>query len=165
MSEIVLENRHTRERLVLRPDIGADGTPIVRVRAHLPPGCETKPMRVHLHQVEDGVVRAGTLGARVGGVVTMVPPGGRVELPAGVEHRWWNAGSIPVDFEGQVVPAGRFIEFTTALFALLNESPNGRPALRPMARLLYAYRDDYQLAVAPRWVPRALLPLLASGGA
>ena len=37
-------------------------------------------------------MRAGTLGAQVGTEKIIVPAGGTAVLPAGLPHRWWNAG-------------------------------------------------------------------------
>jgi len=34
-----------------------------------------------------------------------VPTGETAALPAGVPHRWCNAGDDPLEFSGQVVPA------------------------------------------------------------
>ena len=68
------------------------GQIVLTIDGSLPPRASGPPMHVHFHEREEGIVKAGTLGAQVGTEKIIVPAGGTAVLPAGVPHRWWNAG-------------------------------------------------------------------------
>src|SRR5258708_6261861 len=86
----------------------------------LPPRANGPPLHVHIHEHEEGKVIAGTLGAQVGTEKIIVPTGGGAVLPAGIPHRWWNAGDDLLQFSGQVVPAVDLDRYLQAVFAVLN---------------------------------------------
>ena len=104
-----LENRHTGEILRMRRVHDAQGQIVLTLDGSLPPRASGPPLHVHFHEHEEGIVRAGTLGAQVGTEKFIVPAGGTAVLPAGLPHRWWNAGDDLLEFSGQVVPAGTWI--------------------------------------------------------
>ena len=87
-----LENRHTGEILRMRRVHDAQGQIVLTLDGSLPPRASGPPLHVHFHEHEEGIVRAGTLGAQVGTEKIIVPAGGTAVLPAGLPHRWWNAG-------------------------------------------------------------------------
>ena len=80
---------------------------------------------MHFHQREEGTVKAGTLGAQIGREKIVVPTGG----PAGVVHKWWNAGDDLLEFNGQATPTGDLDRYLQAAFAVLNAGPSGRPSI------------------------------------
>jgi hypothetical protein len=98
-------------------------------------------LHVHTQEHEEGVVKAGTLGALVGTEKIIVPGGGTVTLPAGIAHRWWNAGDDLLEFNGQVVPVVDLDRYLQAVFAVLNASSNGRPSIFHFAHVLWRHRD------------------------
>jgi len=100
-----LENRHTGEILRMRRVHDAQGQIVLTLDGSLPARASGPPLHVHFHEHEEGIVRAGTLGAQVGTEKIIVPAGGTAVLPAGLPHRWWNAGDDLLEFSGQVVPA------------------------------------------------------------
>ena len=113
-----LENRHTGEILHLRRVAGADGQIVLEIESSLPPRAAGPPLHVHLVQLEEGVVKAGTLGARVGNQKFVVPAGGSASFPAGVVHTWWNAGQDLLELSGRAVPAGdldRYLQASSPL--------------------------------------------------
>jgi hypothetical protein len=107
----------------------ARGQIVLTLDGSLPPRAGGPPLHVHLHEHEEGTVRAGTLGAQVGTEKLIVPPGGTAVLPAGAPHCWWNAGDDLLEFSGQVVPAVDLDRYLQAVFAVLNASSNGRPSI------------------------------------
>jgi quercetin dioxygenase-like cupin family protein len=80
------------------------GRIVLILEGTLPPGADGPPLHVHIQEHEEGVVKAGTLGALVGAEKIIVPTGETVTLPAGIAHRWWNAGDDLLEFKRQVVP-------------------------------------------------------------
>ena len=61
-----LENRHNGEVLLIRRMLDAEGQVILALDGTLPPGTNGPPLHVHFREHEEGIVKAGTLGAQVG---------------------------------------------------------------------------------------------------
>ena len=157
-----LENRHTGEILVMRRVRDAQGQIVLSLDGSLPPGTNGPPLHVHFRENEEGIVKAGTLGAQIGTDKFVVPAGGTVVLPAGRPHRWWNAGDDLLEFSGHVVPVylDRYLQ---AVFAVLNAS-DGRPPLFYLAHVLWRHRDTQLLSIPPRAIQRIVLPVLLGIG-
>ena len=71
-----LENRHTGEILRMRRVHDAQGQIVLTLDGSLPPRASGPPLHVHFHEHEEGIVKAGTLGAQVGTQKITVPAGG-----------------------------------------------------------------------------------------
>ena len=155
-----LENRRTGEILRMRRVHDVQGRIVLILEGTLPPGADGPPLHVHIQEHEEGVVKAGTLGALVGAEKIIVPGGGTVSLPAGIAHRWWNAGDDLLEFNGQAVPAVDLDRFLQALFAVLNASPNGRPSIFYLAHVLWRHRDSHWIAAPPQAVQRIVFPVI-----
>jgi quercetin dioxygenase-like cupin family protein len=153
-----LENRHTGEVLVMRRLRDAQGQIVLSLDGTLPPGTSGPPLHVHFHENEEGIVKAGTLGAQIGTDKFVVPAGGTVVLPAGRPHRWWNAGDDLLEFSGHVVPVD-LDRYLQAVFAVLNAS-NGRPPIFYLAHVLWRHRDTQLLSIPPPAIQRILLPVV-----
>jgi mannose-6-phosphate isomerase-like protein (cupin superfamily) len=153
-----LENRHTGEILVMRRMRDARGQILLTLDGTLPPGTSGPPLHVHFHEHEEGIVKAGTLGAQIGTDKFVVPAGGTVVLPAGRPHRWWNAGDDLLEFSGHVVPVD-LDRYLQAVFAVLNAS-KGRPPIFYLAHVLWRHRDTQLLAIPPAAIQRILLPVV-----
>jgi len=61
-----LENRHTGEILRIRRVRDATGQTVLTIDGSLAPRMSGPPVHVHFHEREEGGVKAGSLGARVG---------------------------------------------------------------------------------------------------
>jgi quercetin dioxygenase-like cupin family protein len=153
-----LENRHTGEILVMRRIRDAQGQVVLTLDGTLPPGTSGPPLHVHFHEHEQGIVKAGTLGAQIGTDKFVVPAGGTVVLPAGRPHRWWNAGDDLLKFSGHVVPVD-LDRYLQAVFAVLNAS-NGRPPIFYLAHVLWRHRDTQLLSIPPPAIQRIFLPVV-----
>ncbi len=153
-----LENRHTGEILVMRRMRDAQGQIVLTLDGTLPPGTNGPPLHVHFRENEQGIVKAGTLGAQIGKEKFEVPAGGTVVLPAGRPHRWWNAGADLLEFSGHVVPVD-LDRFLQAVFAVLNSS-NGRPPIFYLAHVLWRHRDTQLLLIPPPAIQRMVLPVV-----
>jgi quercetin dioxygenase-like cupin family protein len=155
-----LQNRHTGEILRLRRVRGAEGQTVLTIDGSLPPRASGPPRHVHFHQREEGTVRAGSLGARVGREKIVVPAGGSAAFPAGVAHNWWNAGDDLLEFAGRAVPAADLDRYLQAIFAVLNASSTGRPSIFYMAHVLWQHRRTQAVVSPPRTIQRIVFPLV-----
>lgn len=130
------------------------------VDARYAPGGTPPPSHRHPQQDERFVVTSGRLNVRVGGVERVIGPGEVLDVPRGVAHAMWNGGTATADVRWETRPAGR----TEAWWATLQGA--GRdgemPGLLALARPLREHDDVFALAVAPRWVLRPALAVLAA---
>jgi mannose-6-phosphate isomerase-like protein (cupin superfamily) len=155
-----LENRHTGEILRLRRLRDADGQTVLAIDGSLPPGMSGPPLHVHFHQREEGLVKAGSLGARIGNEKIIVPAGKTSVFPAGVVHTWWNAGDDLLELSGRAIPAGDLDRFLQALFTVVNASPSGRPSIFYLAHVLWRHRHTQAVELPPRIIQRIVFPLI-----
>jgi quercetin dioxygenase-like cupin family protein len=160
VNDLKLENRRTGETLRFRRVRGTDGGVIFLVDGSSPPHSAGPPVHVHLKEREDIVVKAGTVGAKVGKDATRLTSGGSVVIPAGVAHAWWNAGEDLLEMGGQVVPAADLDRYLQALFAVLNADPNRKPSIFYLAHVLWRHRHTQRMMVPPPPVQRILFPLV-----
>ena len=155
-----LENRHTGEILRIRRTRDADGQIVLAIEGSLPPRSSGPPPHAHFHQREEGVVKAGTLGARLGKQTIRVSAGGTAVFPPGVVHSWWNAGDDLLELTGRAIPAADLDRYLQALFAVLNASSSGRPSIFYLAHVLWRHRHTQAVALPPRSIQRIVFPLI-----
>jgi mannose-6-phosphate isomerase-like protein (cupin superfamily) len=157
---LTLENRHTGEILRIRRVRDEAGQIILAIEGSLPPRMSGPPIHVHFHQREEGCVKVGTLGARVGNERILVPAGESAVFPAGVVHSWWNAGESQLELSGQAIPAIDLDQYLQALFAVLNASSSGRPSIFYLVHVLWRHRHTQALMTVPVAIQRILFPLV-----
>ena len=155
-----LENRRTGEILRMRRVRDAEGQTILAIEGSLPPRTSGPPPHVHFHLREEGTVKAGSLGARIGKKSIVVPAGETAVFPAGVVHAWWNAGDDLLELSGRAIPAGDLDRYLQALFAVLNASPSGRPSIFYLAHVLWRHRHTQSVMVPPRTIQRIVFPFV-----
>ena len=155
-----LENRHTGEILRIRRVRDATGQTVLTIDGSLPPRMSGPPVHVQFQQREEGAVKAGSLGARVGNEKIVVPTGGTAVFPAGVVHTWWNAGEELLEFSGRAIPAVDLDRYLQALFAVLNATASGRPSIFYLAHVVWRHRQTQAVMVPPRAIQRIVFPLV-----
>lgn len=131
---LVLENRHTGERLEIRR-VRIDREEWLELYGSLPPRGEGPPLHVHLSEAEEFHVVSGVLSAEVDGRRVRLVPGESAVFPPGSAHRWWNADDEPLVVRGFVIPERGTDRYLHAMFDIVNASPTGRPSLPCMAHL------------------------------
>ena len=97
---------------------------------------------------------------RIGGVERDLAVGEEVVVPAGVPHKWWNAGEQPTRVRVEFRPGLRMREFFETLFAWVNQGKaRGGIITNPLraAVLATTYRDEIQFP-RQRAIPLTLLP-------
>jgi quercetin dioxygenase-like cupin family protein len=150
-----LENRHTREVLIMRRVRQGDEF-VLEIEGSVPPKGEGPPLHVHLIEREEGEVVAGVLSAIVGGTEIKVRTGESAVFPAGVPHRWWNAEDQALRTKGRVVPVADLDRFLQGIFAVANAGQAGRMPLFYVAHVLYRHRRTQRLAAMP-WAVRSVV--------
>jgi mannose-6-phosphate isomerase-like protein (cupin superfamily) len=155
-----IENRHTGEILRMHRVREANGQVILILEGSLPPHSSGPPLHVHFQEHEQGFVAAGTLGAIVGNKKITVQTGEPADLPAGVPHRWWNAGEDLLKFNGRVVPVIDLDRYLQAIFAVVNSSNSGRPSLFYMAHILRRHRQTQELRTVPVAIQKIVFPMV-----
>jgi mannose-6-phosphate isomerase-like protein (cupin superfamily) len=157
---LVLENRHTGEVLRMRRVHNAAGQIVLSIDGSLPPRMSGPPPHVHFQQREEGYVKAGTVGARIGKQKSLVRAGEGAVFPAGIVHSWWNAGEELLVLTGQAIPAMDLDRFLQALFAVLNASGSGRPSIFYLAHVLWRHRHTQAVMTPPVAIQRIVFPLV-----
>jgi len=164
MTSLILENRHTGERLELQRTI-RNGQPSLIIRGTLPPHRQGPLLHVHHAETEKGRVLAGTLSATVDGRDFRAGAGEVIRFPAGSVHRWWNDGNDTLVAEGYVTPLVDLDQYLQAVFDVLN---SGRAADRPplfyMAHVMWRYRRTQGVRLMPNAIQMLLWPLIVGIG-
>ena len=140
----------------------------------LQPGAAVARAHVHDHLVERFEVLDGEVGFQVAGEERVAKPGaGRVEVPAGTVHDWWNAGDGVARVRVEVIstptapgrPAARFVSMLEALWslgALGRVNAAGMPDPLWLAAIAREYRDAIRFTKPPAAVQAALFAPLAA---
>jgi len=156
---LVLELRHTGERLVLHRARNCQGIEELHLSGTLPAHREGPPLHIHAFEDEQGQVISGTLSASLDGKTMTIGPGGSARFPKGSAHRWWNAGDDELVFRGIATPAVDLDRFLHALFEVLNAGDAGRPPFFYLAHVLYRHRKTQTTLVMPRIFQSVMLPI------
>jgi mannose-6-phosphate isomerase-like protein (cupin superfamily) len=161
--ELIIENRHTGERLAMRRVKRGDEV-WLELKGLLPSHRQGPPLHIHVAEDEEGVVRSGTLSAVLNGRRFTAGSGERVSLPRGSTHRWWNDGNEPLVFEGYARPVVDLDRFLQALFEVVNAGSDGRPPLFYMAHALLRHRHTQTTLIMPRPIQAALFRVIVTVG-
>jgi mannose-6-phosphate isomerase-like protein (cupin superfamily) len=155
-----LENRHTGEILRMRRAYDAGAQTILTIDGSLPPKASGPPPHIHFDLREEGLVKSGSLGVRVGKETIIFPAGASAAFPPGVVHTWWNAGEVLLEFSGRAIPAGDLDRYLQAIFAVVNSNPSGRPSIFYLAHVLWRHRHTQAVVAPPRIIQRILFPVI-----
>jgi mannose-6-phosphate isomerase-like protein (cupin superfamily) len=155
-----IENRHSGEILRLRRIRNAAGEMVLSIAGSLPARGKGPPPHLHLQQVEEFTVEAGTLGASIGNNKIQVPAGQSASFPTGAVHTFWNAGQDRLEMSGHATPAGDLDRYLQAIFAVLNAGPSGRPSLFYVAHVLRRHRHTQVVVWPPQIIQRILFPVI-----
>jgi uncharacterized cupin superfamily protein len=122
-------------------------------------------MHSHHFQEEVFTVVRGRLGYQLqGGEPRYAESGETVVFPAGVAHKFWNAGSDVLECSAHVMPADNIEYFLTAVFDAQKRGRNGRPELFDAAWLARRYRSEYTMHEIPAVVQKVIMPLVVLVG-
>jgi quercetin dioxygenase-like cupin family protein len=162
-----IENLVTGERIVFHKTSRETNGEAVVLEAFVQPTGFVAAAHVHPHQDERFEVLRGTVGFRSGKQKLELGPGGRLTVPAGTPHAFWNAGDDEAHFVCEVRPALQFEQLLETMFALANDGKTNKKGLPNPLRLAVianAHFEDVRLPFPPVWMQRAGLALGAPVG-
>jgi quercetin dioxygenase-like cupin family protein len=158
------ENPITGERAVVRVGTEETGGELLVADVYVRPGGAVAGEHVHPVIEESFTVVSGRVGFRLDGRESIVEPGERLRVPAGVAHDWWNAGEEEARVVVAVSPAARFEEAIANTFGLAQDGKTdakGMPNLLQLALLAREFEDVLYFTSPPRAVQRLLFGALA----
>ena len=139
----------------------------LEVEASYAPHGGKPPAHYHPAQDEHFAVVEGELHTRVDGDERVVRAGDTLDIPRGAVHQMWNAGDNPARVRWTTTPAGRTLDWFTAIDALHREGKvgkDGMPGPLAFGVLLTEYRDVFRLAAKPEPVVRGAMAALGAVG-
>lgn len=160
---LVLENRHTGERLAMRRVKRGDEV-WLELKGSLPPHREGPPMHVHFVEDEEGYIRSGTLSVLLDGKSITAGPGQSTAIARGLPHRWWNEGDEPLQFEGYAGPLVDLDRYLQAVFDVMNAGAEGRPPLIYMAHVALRHRHTQAVLIMPWPIQGVLFRVVVAVG-
>lgn len=118
------------------------------------------PMHVHHLQSETVTVQSGRIGYVVGDEPErFAGPGETVHFPAGVPHRFWNAGDTEATMTGEAQPPHNLEWFLTQLYSSA-AAHGGRPGAFDGAYLATRYRDEFDVLTIPAVARKVIMPVV-----
>jgi mannose-6-phosphate isomerase-like protein (cupin superfamily) len=163
----ILHNPVTGERVKWHLRSADTDGKLVRAEWWARPGGGVTFEHVHRDAEERFEVLAGHLAAELDGKRVDVGPRERIALPAGIPHRWWNAGGEDLHFFLEIEPPGHFEQTIETLFGLARESRvkgDGSPDLLQLAVMARAFGFEAYPTSPPLPVLRAAATVLAPLG-
>jgi mannose-6-phosphate isomerase-like protein (cupin superfamily) len=160
---LVLENRHTGERLNIRR-VKRGNEIWLELKGSLPPHKDGPPMHIHCAEDEEGSIRSGTLSAILNGRRITAKSGESIAIPRGAPHRWWNEGDELLVFEGRVRPLVDLDRYLQAVFEIMNAGPDGQPSIFYIAHLWLRHRHTQSVLILPRPIQTVLFRLVVVAG-
>jgi quercetin dioxygenase-like cupin family protein len=136
----------------------------LEVEATYAPHGKKPPAHYHPAQDEHFEVLEGRLHARVNGDERILQAGDTLDVERGVVHQMWNAGDAPARVRWTTTPAGRTLDWFTAIDALHRENKDSTPGPLAFGVLLTEYRDVFRLAARPEPVVRGAMAALGAVG-
>ncbi len=159
----VFENPVTGERGVVRVAPQESNDYLLVADLYVRPGGAVTGEHVHPGLAEALTVARGQLVARRGGSDLTVAPGMRLEVPAGVVHDWWNAGSEEARVVLEVHPAARFLLMIRNLFLLAQDGKtNSKGMPGPLQAVAFGreFADTIRFTSPPQIVQRVMFGVL-----
>src|SRR5271163_1629478 len=123
-------------------------------------GC---PLHLHPNIHERLTVVSGRVGIFVNGAISIAKVGRTIDIPAGVAHRFWNAGICEANITIDIQPAKRFEAYIRNMIGLAQDGKTdsrGMPHLLQLAALAAEFDDVVRFLTPSRFVQRLVFPFL-----
>ena len=120
------------------------------------------PFHTHFHEEEGFTVVSGRMGWQVKGQPErFAGVGERVHFPAGIAHRFWNAGDGELRCNAYIRPPGNIEYFLGQIFESQKRAGGTRPGLLDASYLLWRYRSEYRMDAMPWFARTVVVPIVA----
>jgi quercetin dioxygenase-like cupin family protein len=160
----ILENPVSGERIVFRKTASDTGGELLAFELFLAPNGHVPGAHVHPEQEERFEVVKGTMKFRRGLKTVIARAGDTVVVPAGVTHRFENAGNELAHVLVEVRPALRMEQLFETATALAREGRTNRKGLpKPLELALFVreFEQEVKAPFPPAGVVRAVMAPLA----
>jgi quercetin dioxygenase-like cupin family protein len=157
-----IQNPVTGERIVLRQTSAETNGEAVVIECTVQPGGFVAAAHVHPSQDERFEILDGTLAFQLDKQEVAAGPGDRILVPAGMTHRFRNAGAGEAHFVCEMRPALQFEQLLETMFALAADGKTNRKGMPNPLRLAViarAHFDTVRLPFPPVWMQRIGLAL------
>ena len=162
-----IENPVTGERILFHKTSRETNGDAAVIEVWVQPHGAVAAAHVHPAQDERFQVLGGQVGFKLDGQEIVAQAGDRVTVPAGMAHRFWNAGDDEAHFVCEVRPALQFEQLLETMFALAADGKTNRKGMPNPVRLAVianAHFDTVRLPFPPAWLQRVGLALGAPLG-
>ena len=163
----VIENPVTGERLRFLETSSETNGESVLVECTVQANGFVAAAHVHPKQAERFEVESGVITFKLAGKEIVAGAGDTVIVPAGVSHKFWNAGETEATFVCEVTPALQFERLLETMFALAADGKTNRKGIPNPLRLAVIANDhfeDVRLPFPPAWMQKAGLAMGAPLG-
>ncbi|UJA19676.1 cupin domain-containing protein [Thermoleophilia bacterium SCSIO 60948] len=160
-----LDNPISGERITFRKTAADTNGELLAIDLELAPDGHVPGMHVHPEQEETFEVVSGRMKFRMGMKKIIAEAGDVVTVPAGVAHKFSNAGEETAYVRVEVRPALRMEElFETATQLAKDGRTNQKGMPKPLDLALFTreFRREVVAPFPPVWVQRATLAPLAA---
>lgn len=135
---------------------------LLRIDCISPPSTAREPEHIHPVQENRFEILSGSCHFSINGKVQVVKAGGKVSVPPGTRHFFWNEGPEDAHYIQEFQPAGTIADFFDTFFALsrdgkLNEK--GIPNFFHVSVIALKHRSDIRL-ISPPWLVQYVTYLL-----
>jgi mannose-6-phosphate isomerase-like protein (cupin superfamily) len=159
----VFDNPVTGERATIRLGTRETNGQRLIVDIDLKGGGVGCPLHLHPNIHERLTVVSGRVGIFVNGAISIAKVGRTIDIPAGVAHRFWNAGICEANIALDIQPAKRFEAFIRNMIGLAQDGKTdsrGMPHFLQLAALATEFDDVVRFLTPSRFVQRLVFPFL-----
>ena len=160
----IIDNPVTGERFRWHLTEADTGGRLARAEGWIRPGGGVSVEHFHPYSEERFEVLSGRMTLERGGESHVLLGGDCARVPAGVPHRWCNAGDEELHMFMEVHDPRGFEDMLEDAFAAAQRghvAPDGRMKLLPGAAFARAHWASIRVTSPPPWLQRVVLPPLA----
>jgi glyoxylate utilization-related uncharacterized protein len=107
-----------------------------------------EPIHIHPKQENTAEIISGKLHFMVNGVEQILGSGGKIVIPAGLAHRFWNENDEEVHSRQQFSPALTVDEFIETFFTFVNDDKlnnEGMPSVLQLPLMGLKHKNDIRV--------------------
>lgn len=140
---------------------------LLEIECFNPKSDELEPIHIHPYQESSNEVLSGKLHFWIDGKESVIGPGERIVIPAGIPHRFWNEDNEEAHHIARFTPALNIADFFETFFRMSREgklNKNGVPGFLYLGVFGLAFKDVIRLTKPPWAVQYLTYQVLAPVG-